>query len=176
MSVTWCAEVDFAICNHIRTRHCLPIPSINPQLKTRSFTPTTFSQRPKKFRIMIEPIKTLLVPHLGGIDVGHRLSAPLLDPAKPTLVLFNPFTTTADYYLPQFEDKGLTDALNLVAIEPLGHGITQLKKTESFTYWDSAIMSLQLLDALEIDKVFASGTSQGGWIATRMALLAPDRV
>ncbi|VUC26111.1 unnamed protein product [Clonostachys rosea] len=125
---------------------------------------------------MTEPIKTLLVPHLGGISVGHRLSAPFLDPAKPTLILFNPFTTTADYYLPQFHDKVLTDALNLVAVEPLGHGKTQLKKTESFTYWDSAIMSLQLLDILGINKVFASGTSQGGWIATRMALLAPDRV
>ncbi|CAG9956622.1 unnamed protein product [Clonostachys rosea f. rosea IK726] len=125
---------------------------------------------------MVEPTKTLLVPHLGGIDVGHRLSTPLIDLAKPTLVLFNPFTTTADYYLPQFEDEALTDALNLVAIEPLGHGITRLKKTESFTYWDSAIMSLQLLDALGIDKVFVSGTSQGGWIATRMALLAPERV
>lgn len=125
---------------------------------------------------MVEPTKTLLVPHLGGIDVGHRLSTPLIDLAKPTLVLFNPFTTTADYYLPQFEDEALTDALNLVAIEPLGHGITRLKKTESFTYWDSAIMSPQLLDALGIDKVFVSGTSQGGWIATRMALLAPERV
>uniref|UniRef100_A0A8H7K5Y0 AB hydrolase-1 domain-containing protein n=1 Tax=Bionectria ochroleuca TaxID=29856 RepID=A0A8H7K5Y0_BIOOC len=125
---------------------------------------------------MTTPIKTLLVPHLGGIHVGHRVSASLLDPAKPTLVLFNPFTTTADYFLPQFQDKALTDALNLVAIEPLGHGKTQLKKTESFTHWDSAIMSLQLLDILGIDKDFTSGTSQGGWIATRMALLASDRV
>src|SRR5690349_23442152 len=33
-----------------------------------------------------------------------------------------------------------------------------------------------VLDALGIDRAFVLGTSQGGWIAVRMALLAPDRV
>ncbi|KAI6853583.1 alpha/beta-hydrolase [Hortaea werneckii] len=125
---------------------------------------------------MSESAKTLSVPHLGGIVVGYRLSTPSLDPAKPTLVLFNPFTTTAEYYLPELNDKALTDSLNLIAIEPLGHGQTRLKTTESFTYWDSAIMSFQVLDALGVHEVFALGTSQGGWIATRMALIAPQRV
>ncbi|KAG9251911.1 Alpha/Beta hydrolase protein [Emericellopsis atlantica] len=125
---------------------------------------------------MIEPIRTVLVPHLGGIKVGYRVSEPVLDPAKPVVVMFNPFTTTAEYYLPEFKNKALRDSLNLVAIEPLGHGQTRLMKTESFTYWDSAIMAFQVLDTLGIDKVFALGTSQGGWIAARMALLAPERV
>lgn len=125
---------------------------------------------------MVEPVKTLSVPHLGGIQVGYRLSQPAPDPTKPTLVMFNPFTTTADYYLQEFKNKTLTDSLNLVAIELLGHGQTRLKKTESFTYWDSAIMAFQLLDTLGIDKVFTLGTSQGGWVAVRMALLAPERV
>lgn len=125
---------------------------------------------------MSEFAKTLSVPHLGGIVVGYRLATPSLNPTKPTLVLFNPFTTTAEYYLPELNDKVLTDSLNLIAIEPLGHGQTKLQATDSFTYWDSAIMSFQVLDALGIDKVFALGTSQGGWIATRMALIAPQRV
>lgn len=113
------------------------------------------------------------MPHLGGITVGYRLSSVI--PSKPTLVLIIPFTTTVDYYLPEFENTELTSHLNLLAIEPLGHGETRAK-SETFTYWDTAIMALQLLDALGIEKAFASGTSQGGWIAARMALLAPEKV
>ena len=37
-------------------------------------------------------------------------------------------------------------------------------------------MALQVMEALGIDKAFALGTSQGGWIVARMALLAPERV
>lgn len=125
---------------------------------------------------MAEPINTLQVPHLGGIDVGYRLSKSSVDKTKPTLVLFNPFTATADYYLPEFKNNALREAANLLVIEPLGHGRTRAKKAESWTFWDTAIMSLQLLDALGIDKFFALGTSQGGFIAVRLALIAPDRV
>lgn len=125
---------------------------------------------------IMEPIKTIQVPHLGGIDVGYRLSQSPPSKSKPTLVLFNPFTTTSDYYLPEFTNSALREAANLLAIEPLGHGHTKAKETESFTYWDSAIMALQLLSALGVNEAFALGTSQGGWIATQMALLAPERV
>ncbi|CAI4213457.1 unnamed protein product [Parascedosporium putredinis] len=119
---------------------------------------------------------TLQVPHLGGINVGYRLSSSSLDKNKPTLVLFNPFTATVDYYLPEFNDETFCRAANLVAVEPLGHGRTRARKTESFTYWDTAIATLQLLDALGVDQFFALGTSQGGFIAVRLALIAPERV
>ena len=125
---------------------------------------------------MLPPRRTLLVPHLGGIDVGYRSSKATPDLSKPTLVLFNPFTTTADYYIPEFQNNAIQTPMNLLAVEPLGHGKTRLHRGETFTYWDSAVMSLQLLDALGIDKAFVLGTSQGGWIAARMALLAPGRV
>src|SRR4051794_36723102 len=110
-------------------------------------------------------MNTLRVPHLGGIVVGYRLSSSPPNRSKPTLVLFNPFTATADYHDPEFNNEALRDAVNLLAIEPLGHGLTRTEQTETFTYWDTAIMTLQLLDALGIDQVFACGTSQGGWIA-----------
>jgi pimeloyl-ACP methyl ester carboxylesterase len=119
--------------------------------------------------------QTLKVPHLGGTTVGFRSSASVLDPAKPTLVLVIPFTTTVDYYAPEFEDSTLTNKLNLIAIEPLGHGATR-SGSETFTYWDSALVNLQLLEVLGVDRVFAGGTSQGGWIAVQMALLAPQKV
>ncbi|OIW25481.1 alpha/beta-hydrolase [Coniochaeta ligniaria NRRL 30616] len=125
---------------------------------------------------MAKSMDTLRVPHLGGIVVGYRLSSSPPSKLKPTLVLFNPFTATADYYQPEFNNTTLRDEVNLLAIEPLGHGLTRAEKAESWTYWDTAIMTLQLLDALGIDQVFVLGTSQGGFIAVRTALLAPERV
>ncbi|RWA14193.1 hypothetical protein EKO27_g913 [Xylaria grammica] len=118
--------------------------------------------------------QVLSMPHLGGIEVGYKVLPETPHPSKPTLVLFNPFTTTSDYYQPEFENRDIREAVNLLAIEPLGHRRTQARIAENWTYRDSAIMSLQLLDALNIDKAFVSGTSQGGWIAMRMALLAPE--
>jgi len=118
--------------------------------------------------------KTVTVPHLGGTQVGYRMPEPL-DRSKPTLVMVNSFSTSADLYTPQFEDEDLRNSANLIAIELFGHGHTR-SPSEQFTYWDTAIANLQVMDALGIDKAFVLGTSQGGWVAARMALLAPERV
>jgi microsomal epoxide hydrolase len=119
--------------------------------------------------------KTVHVPHLGGISAGYALSSNHYDPSKPTAVLINSMCTTVSLYRSQFSDKKLTDAMNLLAIEPLGHGATSTA-SEHFTYWDTAIMALQVMEALGIEKAFAVGTSQGGWMVVRMALLAPEKV
>lgn len=118
---------------------------------------------------------TIRVPHLGGITAGYRLSNGAVDHTKPTVVLINSMCMTSALYDTQFGNKALTDAANLLAIEPLGHGATETE-AEHFTYWDTAIMAIQVLDALGIKKAFALGTSQGGWIVARMALVAPERV
>jgi 3-oxoadipate enol-lactonase len=55
-----------------------------------------------------------------------------------------------------------------------GHG--QSPASGSFTLWDSARDALALLDRLEIDRAIFVGTSQGGFVSLRAALLAPDRV
>ncbi|KAH8922336.1 alpha/beta fold family hydrolase [Atractiella rhizophila] len=118
--------------------------------------------------------KTVFVPHLGGIEASYRLIHPY-DASKPTLVLVNSFATSSDLYKPQYEDETLAGAANLLSIEPLGHGMTRTRAAQ-WTYWDSAAMMLQVMDELGIEKVFALGTSQGGFIVTRMSLLAPHRV
>ncbi|KAK5083097.1 hypothetical protein LTR05_006979 [Lithohypha guttulata] len=118
--------------------------------------------------------KTVHVPHLGGIDAAYQMPYPY-DSSKPTLVLVNSFTTSSELYRKQYANKQLTDKMNLLAIELLGHGQTRTK-SENFTYWDTAIMNLQVMEALGISKAFVLGTSQGGWITVRMALLAPDKI
>ncbi|KAK4178815.1 putative Alpha/beta hydrolase [Triangularia setosa] len=121
---------------------------------------------------------TVTVPHMGGIKVGYRLSSPSgsIDQTKPTVVLINSMCTTVSLFNEQFSSEELTSAVNLLAIEPLGHGSTFALERESFTYWDTAEMVLQVMDALGVQKAFAVGTSQGGWMVVRMALLAPDRI
>lgn len=119
---------------------------------------------------------TVEVPHLGGIQAGYAISGPgEIDSSKPTCVLINALHTTVKFWRLQFESKEVTAAMNLLAIEPLGHGATTCP-TENFTYWDTAIMALQVMEKLGVEKAFAMGTSQGGYIITRMALLAPERV
>lgn len=117
--------------------------------------------------------KTVQVTHLEA-TAGYQMPHPY-DPAKPTLVLVNSFTTSSDLYRGQYENKDLTSAMNLLAIELLGHGKTRTKY-QHFTYWDTAIMNLQVMEALGVQKAFVLGTSQGGWITARMALLAPERI
>ncbi|KAF9886705.1 hypothetical protein FE257_011219 [Aspergillus nanangensis] len=119
--------------------------------------------------------QTIQVPHLGGIKAGYAFSNDAYDPSKPTCVLINSMCMTVSLYKAQFQDSKLTDVMNLLAIEPLGHGSTSCP-SEHFSYWDTAIMALQVLDHFGIDKAFALGTSQGGWMVARMALLAPERI
>lgn len=117
--------------------------------------------------------KIVRVPHLGGIDAAYQM--PHYDASKPTLVLVNSFTTSSELYRQQFANEKLTATMNLLAIELLGHGQTRTDR-ENWTYWDTAEMNLQVLDALKIDRAFVLGTSQGGWITVRMALMRPDKV
>ncbi len=118
--------------------------------------------------------ETITVSHLGTSAVGYKLGK-AYDAAKPTLVMVNSFTTSVEQYRPQFADETLSVTANLLAIEPYGHGQSRASY-EQFTYWDSAIANLQVLDALGIPEAFVLGTSQGGWIAARMAMLAPRAV
>jgi len=117
------------------------------------------------------------VSHLGGIEAGYRMAGPYKQ-YKPTLILVNSFTTASDLYAGQFKNEKLTEAMNLIAIEPLGHGKSKLRGVgqETFTYWDTAVMILQVMDVIGVKKAFALGTSQGGWIVARLALIAPERI
>ncbi|MCJ1452974.1 hypothetical protein MMC28_003319 [Mycoblastus sanguinarius] len=122
---------------------------------------------------MSSATKTVSVPHLNA-TAGYQMPHPY-DASKPTLVLVNSFTTSSDLYRQQYSNTKLTNAMNLLAIELLGHGKTRTPH-ENFTYWDTALMNLQVMEALGVKKAFVLGTSQGGWITVRMALLAPEKI
>ncbi len=119
-------------------------------------------------------VQTVTVPHLRNSRIGYRFGKPY-DAKLPTLVMVNSFSTSSELYRPQFADNALSGSANLLAIELFGHGQTRTSY-EQFTYWDTAIANLQVLDALGIPKAFVLGTSQGGWVAARMAMLEPDRI
>ncbi|MDV6275590.1 alpha/beta hydrolase [Rhodococcus erythropolis] len=118
--------------------------------------------------------QTITISHLGGSVIGATFGRPY-NPELPTLVMINSYTTSAELYRDQFADTALTDRANLLALEPYGHGRTR-STYKHYTYWDSAVANLQALAALDIPNAFVLGTSQGGWIATRMGLLAPEVV
>lgn len=123
---------------------------------------------------MSNEAQTVTVPHLGTSTIGYKFGKPY-DSLLPTLVMVNSFSTSVELYRPQFADAKLSEAANLLAIEPYGHGETR-STYEDFTYWDSAVANLQVLEALGIPEAFVLGTSQGGWVAARMAMLAPGAV
>jgi microsomal epoxide hydrolase len=115
--------------------------------------------------------------NLGSLSVGYRLSNNAIDPSKPTLVCINSMCMTTALFEPQFSDEVMASTLNILAIEPLGHGSTSFPSNIAhFTYWDSASVALDVMSKLGVEKAFALGTSQGGWIVVRMALLAPSRI
>ncbi|KAL4746641.1 hypothetical protein BDW72DRAFT_207167 [Aspergillus terricola var. indicus] len=118
--------------------------------------------------------KIVRVAHLGGTDAAYQMPHPY-DSTKPTVVLVNSFTTSSELYRAQYNDTKLTENANLISIELLGHGQTRTAR-HHWTYWDTAEMNFQVLDALGIDKAFVLGTSQGGWITVMMALMRPEKI
>ena len=88
--------------------------------------------------------------------------------------MVNSFTTSVELYRPQFADPKLAATANLLAVEPYGHGDTRLVRAVHLL--GHRHRALQVLDALGIAEAFVLGTSQGGWIAARMAMLAPDTI
>jgi hypothetical protein len=59
--------------------------------------------------------------------------------------MIDSFSTSVELYRPQFDDEELRETANLPAVEPYGHGRTRAGY-EDFTYWDSAVAALQVLD------------------------------
>ncbi|WP_326568381.1 alpha/beta hydrolase [Amycolatopsis rhabdoformis] len=90
----------------------------------------------------------------------------------PPVVLLHSFLMDIDMWEPQVEAFGAD--YRLIAIDERGHGGTPADA--AFDYWDVARDAFGVLDHLGIERAAVIGTSQGGFIALRMALLEPARV
>lgn len=90
----------------------------------------------------------------------------------PAVVVLHSFLMDASMFAPQVEAFGAD--YRFIAIDQRGHGETPA--TGPFDYWDSARDVLGVLDELGIDRAAFVGVSQGGFVAMRIALLAPERV
>ncbi|MGW4483589.1 alpha/beta fold hydrolase [Amycolatopsis sp. NPDC004368] len=90
----------------------------------------------------------------------------------PAVVLLHSFLMDVAMWLPQVE--AFRGDFRLIAIDERGHGGTPADGP--FDYWDVARDALAVLDHLGFDHAAVIGTSQGGFIGLRMALLAPERV
>jgi pimeloyl-ACP methyl ester carboxylesterase len=90
----------------------------------------------------------------------------------PALVLLHSFAMDGSMFAAQIATFG--DTYRCIAIDERGHGGTP--GDTPFTYWDVADDVLAVLDHLEIDDAVLAGVSQGGFIALRVALTAPERV
>jgi pimeloyl-ACP methyl ester carboxylesterase len=141
-------------------------------IKPTTLRPVCRAPASKNGRVMSNAA-TITVSDLGTSTIGYQLGK-AYDASLPTLVMVNSFTTSVEQFRPQFADEKLTRVANLLAIEPYGDGQSHATY-EQFTYWDSAIANLQVIEALEIPDAFVLGTSQGAWITARMATsrLAP---
>ena len=91
----------------------------------------------------------------------------------PVVVLAHGFLMDHEMFVPQVE--ALRDRYRVITWDERGFGLTEFDGLP-FTYWDSAADCLGLMDHLGIDRAVVGGMSQGGFLALRTALIAPDRV
>lgn len=91
----------------------------------------------------------------------------------PVLLLGHEFLMDRTMFASQI--AALTPEFRLVSWDARGHGRTR-DEGLPFTYWTCARDALTVLDHLGVERAVVGGISQGGIIALRTALLAPERV
>ncbi len=92
---------------------------------------------------------------------------------KPVVVLSHGNLMNRWMWAPQIE--ALRAEFRCLVWDERLHGHTEDDRG-LYTYWDSAADLLGLMDHLDIDRAALVGHSQGGFLALRAALLAPERV
>lgn len=103
---------------------------------------------------------------------GQKLSFQDRGGSGPAILMLHSFLMDHEMFAPQVAAFG--DRYRLIGVNARGHGGTPAGS--SFDHWDVARDIIALLDYLKIDKAAIMGTSQGGSIAMRVALLAPGRI
>jgi pimeloyl-ACP methyl ester carboxylesterase len=103
---------------------------------------------------------------------GQRISYSDSGGKAPAIIFSHGFLMDGSMFDAQV--KVLRGTFRCVTWDERGHGGTPAP--EPFTYWDSADDALALLTHLGVEEAVFAGMSQGGFIAMRAALRAPERV
>src|SRR3954454_18251750 len=90
----------------------------------------------------------------------------------PPVIFSHGFLMDHEMFAPQVD--ALAGEFRCITWDERGFGETEAGAP--FTYWDSAEDLLGLLDHLGVQSAVVGGMSQGGFVALRAALLAPERV
>jgi pimeloyl-ACP methyl ester carboxylesterase len=104
---------------------------------------------------------------------GARIAYDDTGGKQPAVILAHGFLMDRDMFRPQVQ--ALRSTHRVVTWDERGFGETEYDELP-FTYWDSADDCLSLLDHLGIERAVVGGMSQGGFVALRVALTAPERV
>jgi pimeloyl-ACP methyl ester carboxylesterase len=104
---------------------------------------------------------------------GARIAYDDTGGSGPPVILAHGFLMDRSMFDPQVAALAATH--RVITWDERGFGDTEYDG-EPFTYWDSALDCLGLLDHLGIDRAVVGGMSQGGFVSLRVALTAPERV
>jgi 3-oxoadipate enol-lactonase len=90
----------------------------------------------------------------------------------PVVVFCHSFGMDGTMFGPQL--KAFAGDYRCITWDERAHG--RSRTDGPFDFWDSARDVLALLEALQVERAAIVGTSQGGFLALRAAMLAPERV
>jgi 3-oxoadipate enol-lactonase len=99
----------------------------------------------------------------------HRLRYEDTGGNKPVLILSRSFGMRAEMFALQL--KAFQSTHRCITWDQRAHGGSPV--SHAFTLWDSAKDLLALMDHLEIERASLAGTSPGGLVGLRAALLSP---
>jgi pimeloyl-ACP methyl ester carboxylesterase len=91
---------------------------------------------------------------------------------RPAIIFSHGFGMTRAMFAPQLAAFGPTH--RCITWDSRAHGGSPTDGP--FDYWDSARDALAVLDHVGVERAVFVGTSQGGFLSLRAALLAPERV
>ncbi|MDQ1576877.1 MAG: 2-hydroxy-6-oxonona-2,4-dienedioate hydrolase [Microbacteriaceae bacterium] len=111
----------------------------------------------------------------GFIDDGKYRTRYLHtgDTNNPTLLMLHGITGHAEAYVRNLQSHG--EHFSCWAIDFIGHGYSS-KPEHPLEIPDYIEQVLRFLDAIDVDKVYITGESLGGWVAAALAEKYPEKV
>ncbi|MDW3647124.1 MAG: alpha/beta hydrolase [Bacteroidia bacterium] len=94
----------------------------------------------------------------------------------PTLILFPGARTTVLFWDLDNKLKTLRDAFRLILVETNGLPNFSKGNSPNIKSLDYGKWGKEILDQLELDKVFLAGASFGGEVAMKIGIVAPERI